>query len=277
MGTITLAHMRTDTSSWSARQSVALGRLTCGYVDGSSTWLVVGTSNGYLALWDLRYGLQVRNWKISETCITAISGHPVRGSGKWVLVSFQARLWPDQAEGVVDIMASVDVNTGELVERFEVSSNSHKTGRSDMNPNTNAHSSTLRADILPSEVITGILQAPSGSGSSSEKKEDLRSGFDPVRAIHCLDIPVNPAYTSSHELAVVPQDPSDEILGHDNRRNVGNNGNAAVLTAGDDKIIRLWNLAKPSDSFVVSGSGKDAIKRYKCVHATTRASVVLLY
>lgn len=92
--------------------------------DAMNLWVVVGTELGFLSLWDLRFGLMLRSWKIhgtssSETpssmdCAIAsvrqLVLHPTRGQGKWIMVACGG---DDEV-----LLQTWDVESGHLVEVY---------------------------------------------------------------------------------------------------------------------------------------------------------------
>ncbi|KAK1825698.1 Serine/threonine-protein kinase ppk19 [Podospora conica] len=64
------------------------GTPTCFCLDRRHAWLVVGTSQGVLDLWDLRFQTRLRGWGVpGGGAIYRIAIHPAKGRGKWICVA----------------------------------------------------------------------------------------------------------------------------------------------------------------------------------------------
>ena len=64
------------------------GTPTCFVLDKKHNWLLLGTTRGILALWDLRFRLCIRSWGLpGGSPIHRLSLHPWKGRGRWVCVA----------------------------------------------------------------------------------------------------------------------------------------------------------------------------------------------
>lgn len=61
------------------------GRVSGCAFDPEAHWLVVGTTQGILDLWDLRFMVHVRSWRASRNSINCITVHPK--NNKWICVA----------------------------------------------------------------------------------------------------------------------------------------------------------------------------------------------
>jgi phosphoinositide-3-kinase regulatory subunit 4 len=254
--------IRTSAIKWTARQPVLLGRITATYIDQKHLWLVVGTSLGYLVLWDLRYSLQVRKWRVSQKPIQVIAGHPARGNGKWIIFSTEGEQYPSVEGEPRVLMSGFDLSNGEIVEHFQTGTFSGTSAAL----NT-ASSSSLDAAVEDEtaahtiEALLSGLQTPVLAKAKVLEEHNLSTPS--IRAIHTMHILQEAGYSASNDLSPVHEtfDPGDEV------NKVSSAGGSAVsgivLSASSDRIVRLWNLGRPSESLVVSAAGKDANKRFK--------------
>ncbi|KAL7275309.1 Serine/threonine-protein kinase [Rhizina undulata] len=63
------------------------GTPTCFCVERDHFWIILGTSNGVLDMWDLRFQLRVKSWGLpGSTPIHRVAEHPLKGR-KWVVVA----------------------------------------------------------------------------------------------------------------------------------------------------------------------------------------------
>ncbi|MCJ1316227.1 Serine/threonine-protein kinase [Xylographa vitiligo] len=64
------------------------GTPTCFVLDKKHNWLLLGTTRGILALWDLRFRLCVRSWGLpGGSPIRRLTLHPWKGRGRWACVA----------------------------------------------------------------------------------------------------------------------------------------------------------------------------------------------
>ena len=92
------------------------GTLTCFCVDHRRGWLLIGTSHGVLDLWDLRFRLHIKAWRLTAgTAIHRLMMYPfnskIRSHGKWVYVA--------GGTGETDI-SIWDIETAECLEVYHV-------------------------------------------------------------------------------------------------------------------------------------------------------------
>lgn len=100
-------------------------------LDSKNIWLLVGTIGGVMCLWDLRFQLLLRTWRIGEPGemgllqINSCVLHPSRGKGKWVMIAFERLNLSFQGEkgrrvGEAEtLLETWDIDKTVCVERFE--------------------------------------------------------------------------------------------------------------------------------------------------------------
>ena len=265
LGHISLISIRLGTTKWTASQPIVLGRPTACYLDSKQLWLLIGTSSGSLALWDLRYGLMVRHWQISQTGIEVIAPHPARGKGKWVVVASQVTPSDRSEIETATIMVSVDLSNGEVVERFQTTSSTSSTAPAGFE-NEKGYQAYLNSDPTldsPARAVEAILAGKRDTESIKMlKTADVQnSAASTVRAIHAVEIsPGDTSFSNNTDLSPVHE---SFDVSHGQERHTQLPG-GFILTVSRDRIVRLWNLGHPAQSLVVSGAGRDANKRYRC-------------
>ncbi|KAI1809484.1 hypothetical protein GGS20DRAFT_297020 [Poronia punctata] len=80
--------LRTMTLLYTLQNPVHHGTPTCFCVDRKRNWLLLGTSNGILDFWDLRFKMRLKGWGLpGKSAIHRLSLHPAKGRGKWVCVA----------------------------------------------------------------------------------------------------------------------------------------------------------------------------------------------
>lgn len=223
----------------------------------------MGTSSGHLCLWDLRYGLLVRQWQVSQTAIQVIAGHPVRGKGKWVIVASEIQ-YPNRNEvDVSTLMVSIDLSNGEIVERFQTtaSSSSSTSAGSETEKTHQAYLDSSSALGTPAQAVEALLASRERIDLGFlDKPADTQYGSaSSVRAIHTMEAPPGDTGFGSKELSPVHES-FDSSHGQEKGPPLPG---GLILSVSQDRIVRLWNLGQPTQSLVVSGAGKDSSKRYR--------------
>ncbi|TKY85009.1 hypothetical protein EX895_006089 [Sporisorium graminicola] len=128
---LTILDLRTMQVLQTLRNPVEFGPITCLCVDRKKTWLLVGTLSGVVCLWDLRFGLRLRAWRVGPEeagtlyRVNRIAIHPSKGRGRWVLVAFEkvgeggVEHREDHVEQPEVLVETWDVDRGMRVETFE--------------------------------------------------------------------------------------------------------------------------------------------------------------
>lgn len=130
---ITILDLRTMQVLQSFRNPAHHGPISCMCSDKDRIWLLCGTLRGNLLLWDLRFGLMIKSWRVGtseldtdavdDVKITCCAQHPSKGKGRWVVISYERAL---RAEGqsAQDASSHVlletwDIDRGVVVEFYE--------------------------------------------------------------------------------------------------------------------------------------------------------------
>jgi phosphoinositide-3-kinase regulatory subunit 4 len=203
----------------------------------STHWIILGTDSGSLSLWDLRFGLLLKSWRAGGS-ITAIQPHPSKGRGRWIMVSIKR-----QGEG--PLVEVYDIETGKLVEIFEVRTT--RPTSKDL-PLSQAPEPPVSKD----EYIAEILRQKSAPDSETEDADG--DGLPSVMSLivgHGFAALSKQEEESSSLLMPVP----------DSKGTSSSQG--WMITAGEDRVVRYWDLGKISDGFVICGSPKEKEVQFK--------------
>lgn len=204
----------------------------------TTNWIIIGTVTGSLSLWDLRFGLLLKSWA-ARGGITALALHPARGRGRWVMASVNRD--DDGAAGAspsdTPLVETYEIDTSKLVEVFE-----SRTTR----PSSRAAPPPSR-DVLktPSDLIAEIAGGRGGVPPITSDSAEIPS-------VQALLVGTGFASLST------PSSRLDDGADKDRAPKPG-----WVITAGDDRIIRYWDLGKPADGFVVCGSQREKDVSFK--------------
>lgn len=222
--TSTIARLDIRTMEITARYQHPLEYGVISAICPTTHWCIVATTTGTLSIWDLRFGLIVKSWKIDGR-ITSLKLHPARGKGLWLLVSTV------REDSDTPLVRVYDIESSKLVEVYEV--------------RATKPSPTTPAPVEP-EVIKTKADLIAELAASEETLPTLDSSVEPISSV--LAIMVGQAFAS---LAAPP--PETALLsGPDRSAHPG-----WMVTAGDDRVVRYWDLVKTSESFLVCGSQRD--------------------
>ena len=205
----------------------------------STHWLVVGTTTGTLSLWDLRFGLLLKSWRASGG-VTSCRIHPSKGRGRWIMVSIVRE--SDEAPAV----EVYDVETAKLMETYEVRTTRPKPKSAPVGPDE-------PPDVMPSKaaLIAELAAA--------------RPEANPATTPSVLALMVGQSFAS---LGGGREEDSSLLMSVPEAKSIASSNPGWMITAGDDRVIRYWDLAKPSEGFVLCGSPKEKDVAFKCVSLT---------
>ncbi|CDO75088.1 hypothetical protein BN946_scf185010.g13 [Trametes cinnabarina] len=222
------------------------GPITCLCLDRKRAWLICGTSTGILSLWDIRFGILIKSWKVGvaykgqagrvHQCLV----HPTKGKGKWVVVAMESPSnFADAASHT--ILEVWDIEKTALVETFSV-----RTGRS---PSDGAEEpkevSVDEAERSPAAAIAALVRARQEGGYKNQVCGVQAIVWSPDYVVR-LDTPLPPSPDSS-----VPSSRPDSKSGSRPA------ARGFLITGSEDCRLRLWDLSRPERSVVLSGPEAD--------------------
>lgn len=229
-------------------------------LDKNRTWLVTGSLSGMLVLWDLRFGLLLRSWKVGSavqpgiaTRVHACSVHPVQS--QWVVVASETRPHPGDTQGTV-LVEIWNIEIGQLVECLvtrEPSKTHHGQGASVVASNTApVASSTVSspADAIAMLVQTRGIKGRETLSATEEIVADRRVWQPDVRA---LAVGLEFGGQSNAPMLTVKEDfvlTGGRYATH-GRRQKAERG--FILTGSEDRKLRLWHLGRIESSMLISG------------------------
>ncbi|BEJ10919.1 hypothetical protein CspHIS471_0103410 [Cutaneotrichosporon sp. HIS471] len=233
---IAILDLRTMALKQRLQHPLELGPITA--VCPTTHWVMVGTITGALSLWDLRFGLLVKSWS-SRGGITSLGLHPARGRGRWIMASIK-RNADDPAGSDTPLVETYDIETGKLVEEYET-----RTSR----PLAGDRAPALSRDVLQtkSELIAELAGGRGGLPSTSS--DDLQ---------YVETLLVGETFSS---LSPTVRDKDDPTAQDKTRA-------GWMVTAGTDRVIRYWDVARPSEGFVVCGSQREKDVSFRIASGT---------
>ena len=234
-------------------------------LDKNRTWLVTGTLSGMLVLWDLRFGLLLRSWKVGlaiqpgiATRVHACSIHPVQS--QWVVVASETRPYPGDTQGTV-LVEIWNVETGRLVECLvtrEPPKAHHGQDATVVASNTNpfvASTSSSPADAIAMLVHSRGVKGREESLSTAEEIAADRRVWQPdVRA---LTVGLEFGGQNNAPMLTVREDfvltgGRYTIPSRRQKAEVG-----FIITGSEDRKLRLWHLGRIECSVLISGGDSE--------------------
>jgi phosphoinositide-3-kinase regulatory subunit 4 len=233
-----------------------LGPITSLLLDKKRAWVLVGTAAGYLALWDLRFGLRVRVWQAGtssstpseHTSVVALALHPTRGKSRHVVVAIQSRAetgtvrsGQDAEEGASTQAEVWDIEQGTLVERFV----SLQPGAAVSTPSATAVSD----DTSPAAAIAALVKARQAASETYVRPSTI-SAPPALPSAETRALLVGTDLGGISHRGEVVMDLAVEGVASTRRRGF-------MITGAEDRAIRLWDLAKTEHSTLLSNSPLD--------------------
>ncbi|KAI0729483.1 hypothetical protein C8Q72DRAFT_307334 [Fomitopsis betulina] len=243
------------------------GPITCLCLDRKRAWIICGTSTGVLSLWDIRFGIHIKSWRVGAAlkgkhakvyqCVV----HPAKGKGKWVIVALDA----PKAAGSHVLLEVWDIEKSVLVEAFitRTVSSANEELRDPCDP--------VAVDAVPSPAaaIAALVRSRQENGGVLESF--VRGPSGPLGPSDSADSP------SPNVCAVVV---GTEFGGHavarstmadqDGRTSRTAGGRGFLLSGSEDRRIRYWDLSRIERSAVLTGMEADGDKpTYSIVPSST--------
>lgn len=222
-------------------------------IDRKRTWLVVASSSGVLSLWDLRFGLLLRNWKVqaaSEESVVRLQQcviHPSKGRGKWIMVSLDilelSQEWSEHT--LVEVW---DVEKATLVERYVARNANFPSETPQPKPSSNQLAESDYASAI-ARLVRSRHEGPSGENyHASSSAESLGQSSAIVTAM-APGVDFGGHSGAARSFVDLSLDAGQREL------TSGKTGFTVVGT--DDCKIKLWNLDRFERSVVLSDQEMD--------------------
>jgi phosphoinositide-3-kinase regulatory subunit 4 len=250
-GNLTILELGSNEVKRSMSQPPHLGPIASMCIDPNRTWLVTGTFNGTLCLWDIRFGQ-----------ITQCAVDPTRGQGTWIMVAVNGCTAEIPSSQTFSIEVW-DIEKPRLVETFvsepENDSSARPENQSSPYPFTSC-SATVNFEGGAAEAIAVLLQSRQKSkANADEQSMILESPFlhpehePPVfsHAISCFLAGVNfygPGYIAGTEGLEIYIG-ADDFAMPSVTQDMG-----FLLTGSRDCRVRFWDLAQVERSRIICGT-----------------------
>jgi phosphoinositide-3-kinase regulatory subunit 4 len=264
LSTISILDIRTMRSLLTLENPLHLGPITSLCVDHDQLWLVAGTASGNLTLWDLRFGLLLKSWTIGPRKIDKVAIHPSKGNGRWIVVAAAESGEEQEREGgkgtrVAEVW---DLEQGSKVEEFRIaspqqqkhrvppSSTTALSNRTNLGNEEPSSSNSNEATLDPAAAIEALLAS---STAPPLKTFPRTSNPSQSTAVPPVVVPSIRAFLLGTDYSLQPTArPSvgnpDSVESRQGKKDGG-----YLVTGGEDRKLRFWDLGKPTRSAIVSG------------------------
>lgn len=260
-GSVTVLDLRTMRVMQQLASPPHFGGITTMCLDKNRTWLVTGTLSGMLVLWDLRFGLLLRSWKVGSaiqpgitTRVHACSVHPVQS--QWVVVASETRPYPGDTQGTI-LVEIWNIETGQLVECLVTRepSKAHR-GQDATVIASNTNTFVASTSSSPADAIAMLVHSRGSKGkeeslsATEEIATDRRVWQPDVRA---LAVGLEFGGQSNAPMSAVKED----FVLTGGRYTIPNRRQKAelgfIITGSEDRKLRLWHLGRVESSMLISG------------------------
>lgn len=233
--------MKTMLPVFTLENPVHHGTPTTFCCDKRHTWLLVGTTHGILDLWDLRFRVRLKAWGLPGWgSIQRIQLHPTRPRGRWVCVSSsgsqgnEITTWDIEKFCCREVFQATPLNANE--------STSNGTGHRTTSRATNAR--PRRFNLRSVEPWPVDEDRPEGMLSRFATSQPGPAGLEGEK-----DRPMPPNNPSGDRLGTWVFASGMNIPDDDK----GSSKCGFIVSAGCDRKIRFWDLARIDHSMIVSG------------------------
>ncbi|KAA1474364.1 ARM repeat-containing protein [Dentipellis sp. KUC8613] len=227
------------------------GPITAMCLDRKRSWVITGTASGILTLWDIRFGLLLKSWKIGA----AMSGgsariyqcvvHPTRGKGRWIMVAIET-VRPSTEGAPTTLVEVWDIENTALVESYGTRTVSKALA-------VEAPSEVSGGDAEPSaaSAIAALVRSKQqGPGSGSSRRSSSEAGGrEPLLSSPSPDIRAIVvgnefgSHSQPHKAAGSQLDADGQLAGP----------RGFMVSGSEDRILRLWDLGRIDRTAVLSG------------------------
>ncbi|KIM24835.1 hypothetical protein M408DRAFT_227086 [Serendipita vermifera MAFF 305830] len=256
-GNVVILDLRTMRVLQQLNNPIYSAAITAMCIDSGRTWIVTGSLTGTLTLWDLRFGLSLKSWKVGPaspsnvmTRIHSCQAHPV--NRQWILVASESHAANQPDGGASAILVEVwDLEKTAIVETLvthDVPIPSHGQAATLVTSVPAPQSASVPRS--PADAIAQLLQSRSAqSPGSNEVRAEEQSFPADIRSMAVgLDF---------GGLASTPVTKDGFVLtgGLAGSERKTRETMGYVILGSEDRRLRLWHLGlgQVERSMIVSG------------------------
>lgn len=259
LSSILLLDIRTMRTLQTFSNPLPFGPITCLCIDRKRVWLVVGTATGTLTLWDLRFGLLLRSWSVGKGRVHQIAVHPCRGKGRWIVVAMEEEEG-EQGKTAGALVAEVwDVDRGVRAEEYRAVHPGSSASSSSSRPSEPTSTAAMQdATLDPAAAIEALLAASTATPPKQRIRLGLPSSTDSPSAPSVAPRATRPGVRAflvgvDYSMQSDAGRPSTFASGDLTEGAQGKKDGGYLITGGEDRKLRFWDLGRVGKSAVVSG------------------------
>ncbi|RMD43601.1 hypothetical protein DV735_g1503, partial [Chaetothyriales sp. CBS 134920] len=203
------------------------GAITTFVVDKKQHWLLAGTSQGILSLWDLRFKLHLRSFGIqSNARIDALCIDPFKGHGKWIMASSAGEITVWDIERIVcrEVLRPATVARRAVDKPYE-----------SWNPDDES------PEKLIARFASTVIDDPHILEPNLRRPGDEQSAKPP------------PPSAAAAAAAALPPLSTPALFPLTSYTSPSGHKHPILLSGSSDLHLRFWDLSHPTQSFVISG------------------------
>jgi len=247
--------------------------------------VICGTSTGVLSLWDLRFGILIKSWKVGLAArarsvrIHQCLVHPTKGKGRWILVAMEtdSRFAESESDTVGSLTTLVevwDIENSTLVETFATRA-SPAGSEPAAEPQPVA---SEEAEMSPADAIAALVQArqevgtPTFGSVSSRRRSGTLVGRGsregalpraPSPDVRAMIVGSDFGGHSTFHRTAMSESPEGGGRGTGGTRGF-------MISGSEDHRLRMWDFGRVDRCMVISGPDADGEKpSYSVVRSTS--------
>ncbi|OBZ66825.1 putative serine/threonine-protein kinase VPS15 [Grifola frondosa] len=252
------------------------GPITCICLDRKRAWVVVGTSTGVLSLWDIRFGILIKSWKVGIASkgkaarIYQCVVHPTKGKGKWIVVAMETPKAPSEQSSVT-LLEVWDIEKTTLVETF----GTRTVPNSSEEVEEPKELAVDEAETSPAAAIAALVRSrQESSGSLESIARRVRSSAQgasreesPSPDVRAIVVGAEfGGHTVMHRSTMADQ-------GDGKLASRLSSSRGFLICGSEDRKIRFWDLGRAERSVIWSGVESESEKpTYSTVRSSTNTA-----
>ncbi|KAI0342433.1 ARM repeat-containing protein [Trametopsis cervina] len=278
--TITILDLRTMQLVQTMQNPRHFGPITSVCMDRKRAWVICGTATGVLSLWDLRFGILIKSWKVGVSTsegpskILQCSLHPTKGKGRWVVVTSTSHAPSSQSSAQAKLTPLIevwDIEKTTLVETYTARTAASASqpieevkkveGQEAEQSAASAIAALVRSKQEALDTQPTFISRRRSSAQRVPNVADLAaSNQSPAITAFSLGSEFG-GHTTLHRTAMMSQDDPSSSKSNINR--------GFVICGSEDRKIRLLDLSRVERSAVLSSPEGDNEKPTYSTHASS--------
>ncbi|KAJ5330382.1 hypothetical protein N7476_000165 [Penicillium atrosanguineum] len=232
--------------------------------DRRHTWLLVGTTHGIMDLWDLRFRVRLRAWGLPGWgYVHRIQLHPLKPRGRWVCVSSggsrgnQITAWDIEKFRCREVYQMAPQSLNDVTSGAAQRGSSRPVAPRGQRLNVKDFEAWSVDDDRPEGMLRRFANAPAAAGMGAIPESNGSAA---------------PNHSSGDQLGTwafaAGLNPPDDVKANSSKCGF-------IISAGCDRKIRFWDLARPEASMIVSGGDSIGKPTYEMASIAANIQVTL--